>query len=97
MNVYVVSNTADRTDLYTKAVVIAKTEQDARKIHPENDEDSIFFWDDSNNTWVCEEYSITDDEAWPSPKELEVRLIGVADDSMKEGEVVSLSFLSSNQ
>lgn len=64
-------------DYFAEAVVVAKSEEDAKKIHPDG---KILKWGDDGGAWVN------------SPKDVEAKLIGTAYKSLKEGTIITSSF-----
>jgi len=68
MNIYLISqNTNNGYDTYDSAVVVAKTEAEARLITP-----SSFIYD------TKDENGVFDSSTWCNPDEVEVKLIGKA-------------------
>lgn len=61
-------------DTYNGAVVAAKSEEDARTIHPGNQDE----WGDANRTWVATPADVAT-----------VKLIGVAAPGIERGPVLS--------
>lgn len=77
MKLYLISQYENTDyDTYDSAVVCAETEEEARMIHPGKDE-----WDGEMDKY----------DTWCAAKDVKVELIGIADDSVKEG-VVCASF-----
>jgi hypothetical protein len=70
-------------DTYDSCVVVAKSEDDARKIHPYGD---VYSDISKFNEW---QYYTT----WTkNPEKVSVQYLGVADKSLKENEVICSSF-----
>lgn len=80
MNIYLISRTDSYGyDEYSDAVVVAKSEEEARKIHPS---DLV-----EGDSWTAEEnYG-----SWISPDKVEVTLIGKATKGIGKG-IVCASF-----
>ena len=75
MNLYLISQKVNEgCDIYDSAVVCAATEKEARLTHP-----------DGNMEWDGEE----DYFDWCAAVDVDVKLIGVADDSIEKGVVCS--------
>ena len=80
MNLYLISQTRNSGwDTYDSAVVVAKSEDEARKIHPHG----------GMNTDACD---CGWDYGWAPVSVVSAELIGVANDSYAEGDVVCASF-----
>ena len=78
MNLYLISQNVNvGYDTFDSAVVVAKDENGARKIHPDKD----IGWDGSDF------YS-----SWCNSEDVHVELLGLAKDSLKEGQVICSSF-----
>lgn len=82
-------NVNDDYDTYDSAVVVAKSERDALKIHP-----SKYARYTDSGEWAC-----TDNFEWVPFKDavsgaVEVKCLGVADNSLNEGDVICASFNS---
>lgn len=78
MNPYLISATTKAWyDYFSSAVVVAKTEEDAKKIHPGS---PTYTWNNGIDSWV------------DSPDKVTAKLIGVAEESLTEGEVLCYDF-----
>lgn len=81
MNIYLISPTSEFTfgyDTYDSAVVCADSEEEARKIHPDNNGMGL-------------DYVVG--YSWPrNPDQVNATLIGVALDNIEKGEVILASF-----
>lgn len=64
-------------DTYDSAIVAAKTEQEAREIHPADWRDNAWHWENNRGCWV------------DSPEKVDVELIGTADWKIPKGVVLS--------
>ena len=72
-------------DTYDSAVVVAKNEEDARRIHPDG---SGAKWD--GKKWKSER--TTGMRTWCAPEDVKVEFIGIPDERFKAGNVVCASF-----
>ena len=83
MNLYLISqNVNNDYDTFDSAIVCADTEDDARMIHPkENDEyDPIKSWDgECGEIW----------DSWCAAKDVQVKIIGAAANNLKKGVVLA--------
>lgn len=83
MNIYLITQTENTDyDTYNSAVVIAKDEKSAKNIHPDgnvlkNSESNEGYWRVN---------------AWTTPENVTVQLVGVANKLHKENTVVCASF-----
>lgn len=81
MNIYLI----ERSDIvnydeYDSAIVISKSEEKAKYIHPNANNSTPEWWKDEWHSWTSD------------PKSLKVRLIGIAQPEFKEGEVICASY-----
>lgn len=77
---YLISSTAHiQWDMYESAVVVARSEKEARQIHPDG---------------KVGEHCWTDRGSWAAPHQVMVHQIGVAKEDLKENEVICSSFHS---
>jgi hypothetical protein len=84
MNIYKISQEENTGyDTYDSAIVIAPTEEAAKKIHPNSDKSYNVY----NKNWWKEEYQF---DCWATKLEnVKVELIGIAKKGMKEGVILS--------
>ena len=76
MNLYLISQDVnDEYDTYDSAVVCAETEDEARMIHPVDEE-----WDGSKAENYCE---------WCDVKDVQVKIIGVAANNLQIGVILA--------
>ena len=85
MNLYLVKQVeGGGYDEFEGMVVAAESEQDAVKMHP------VDGWDESDWRYVRCVRTFNGDSCWDSsPENITVQLIGMADDSVKAGVVLS--------
>lgn len=93
MNIYLLSQSVNNDwDTYNSFVVCEETEEEAKHISPSE----FDFW--HNNAWY---FTFTDghieDEptgghTWAHPDDVTVKYLGIADNSLKKGEIVCSSF-----
>ena len=91
MNLYLVSqNVNNGYDTYDNFVVVANNEDEARHSSP----NGYYVWKDDcwNFKYSNGSTKITKHQSWCHPKDVSVKLIGVADSSLENGEVVCSSF-----
>lgn len=91
MNLYLVSqNVNNDWDTYDSFVVVANNEDEARYISP----CEYYVWKDGcwNFKYSDGTTNTTRHQSWCNPKDVSVKLIGVADSSLEHGEVVCASY-----
>lgn len=85
MEIYLISQSVnDDYDTYDSAIVIAESEEEAKKIHPDGNYDYK-----ENNTLLRFNESDEDYGSWAKKEYIEVKLIGVANKDAIKGVVCS--------
>lgn len=75
MNIYKLENfTVTGYDTYDSCIVVANSEEEACKIHPDYI-DAV--WSESNQTWLNDGWHMS--STWCKPSDVVVKLIGVTD------------------
>lgn len=90
-NLYFLARIDDDSDydMYADAVVCASSEEEARNIHPAGSR----VWNDAKSEWQFTSSDVwAGSDSWTSPRYVEARLIGIADDSIELGSVICSSF-----
>jgi hypothetical protein len=64
-------------DTFDSMVVAARTEEDARKMHPRSTGDEGYCWEKHNYVWA------------DSPDQVNVKYLGTAEPSMDEGVILA--------
>ena len=83
MNIYKISQTACRGyDTYDSAIVVAETAQSATLIYPSCNKEKNWYEDYENNSYF----------AWSHPKDVQVKLIGIASREFTEECVLLASY-----
>ena len=87
MNIYRISQTENRGyDTYSDAVVVAKNEEEAKRIHPSNASYHKGEW------WRETQWSLDGTGTWSHPDNVKVELVGKANKSFTEPQVICASF-----
>jgi hypothetical protein len=85
MFVYLIEqNVNEGYDTFSSAVVVARSKEEASKMHP----DASYTWNGSgwqSGVWFS-------DGSWANPEDVSVTLIGVADSSFDKPKVILASF-----
>lgn len=100
MKLWLLEQTINKNwDTFDSAVVVAETEDEARKIHPMNHKDynnlASIVW--KNNSWYYINelgYNAYWNMCWVDPHEVIVTYIGEASDKFKSGDIVCSSFIA---
>ena len=83
MNIYKISQTVCRGyDTYDSAIVVAETAQSATLIYPSCNKEKNWYEDYENNSYF----------AWSHPKDVRVKLIGIASREFTEECVLLASY-----
>lgn len=84
MNLYLIKQTENPGyDTYRSAVVVANSEEDAKKIHPNGRDTAEDWWSTSTSKWY---------DGWAHPDNVKVELIGIAADHLQPNQVVCCIF-----
>uniref|UniRef100_A0A6C0JQZ8 Uncharacterized protein n=1 Tax=viral metagenome TaxID=1070528 RepID=A0A6C0JQZ8_9ZZZZ len=80
----------DWSSYYSGAVVVAKNQKDAVRIHPSGEA----HWNDKNNTWLDNEGEIVSFNEWPTLKDITCSLVSntVEPTYSSHGQVVCSSY-----
>ena len=82
MNIYWIYQTRNLNyDTYDSAIVCAKNEDDARLIHPDNNNR----WNPETKNWTPYQW----DRTWTLPYNVSVSYIGIAAPNIREGVVLA--------
>jgi hypothetical protein len=78
MNIYKITQTVNRTyEVYLAAVVVAETEESAKHIHPDGEQNGF-------NKWYKQFHN-----TWADPKDVKVELLGSAAPGVEKGVVLA--------
>ena len=98
MNIYRIEQDVNEgCETYDSAIVVASSEDAARRIHPASCVDFSVTWCDAAGVWIARYHDGTShdfgDAAWvPTPEQVAVVLVGVAADCYAEGTVLCASY-----
>ena len=99
MNIYRIEQDVNEgCETYDSAIVVASSEDAARRIHPASCVDFSVTWCDAAGVWIARYHDGTsldygDAASWvPTPEQVAVVLVGVAADCYAEGTVLCASY-----